>query len=260
MDAFFKNDLKTGIFVAIGLLAIMVSIIVLGGDQFLFRSTSTLRARFPQVQGLAKGSIVSLAGVPVGNINKLYFVEGVTDIEIEMDINRDHFTRITTGSLASVKTQGALGDKYIYITPGAPEAEVLKSGALIATDQQKDLIDIIAARGAELGNVIEVVKEARDLLRSINEGGKSAQVMTNMLNATNNMNKMLSDVRSETLPKMNRILTKIDEGQGTLGQLINDPSLHKKMKSFVGGEAAEGNYLSPLIRDSMKKMEKNRSK
>ena len=258
MDAFFKNDLKIGIFVAVGFVAIMVSIIVLGGDQFLFRSTSTLRARFPQVQGLAQGSIVSLAGVPVGNINKLYFVQGVTDIEIEMDINRDHFKRITQGSLASIKTQGALGDKYIYITPGAPEAEQLKDNSLIQSDEQKDLIDIIAARGAELSNVIEVVKEARDLLRSINQNGRSAQVMENMANATNNLNKMINDARSETLPKMNRILTKIDEGQGTLGQLINDPSLHKKMKSIVGGDSSESNYLSPLIRDSMKKMEKNR--
>lgn len=258
MEALVKNNLKIGIFVAFGLVAIMTSIIVLGGDQFLFRSTSTLRARFPQVQGLAQGSIVSLAGVPVGNINKLYFVPGVTDIEIEMDINRDHFPRITQGSLASIKTQGALGDKYIYITPGAPEAERLKDDALIQSDEQKDLIDIIAARGAELSNVIEVVKEARDLLRSINQNGRSAQVMENMAHATNNLNKMINDARTETLPKMNRILTKIDEGQGTLGQLINDPSLHKKMKSFVGGDSSESNYLSPLIRDSMRKMEKNR--
>lgn len=258
MESFLKNDLKIGLFVAAGLVATMVSIIVLGGDQFLFRSTSTLRARFPQVQGLAQGSIVSLAGVPVGNVKKLYFVPGVTDIEIEMDINRDHFARITQGSLASIKTQGALGDKYIYITPGEPTAEPLKDDSLIQSDEQKDLIDIIAARGAELGNVIEVVKEARDLLRSINQGGKTAQIVDNMANATNNLNKMINDARTETLPKMNRILTKIDEGQGTLGQLINDPSLHKKMKSFIGGDSSESNYLSPLIRDSMKKMEKNR--
>lgn len=256
MEAFLKNDLKIGVFIAAGLFAIMISVIVLGGDQFLFRRTVTLKARFPQVQGLAQGSIVSLAGVPIGNISKLHFVKDVKDIEIEMDINRENLSRITKGSLASIKTQGALGDKYIYIEPGPSEAPALKANDVLDTDQAKDLIDLIAARGAELGNVIEVVKEARDLLHSINEGGRAGQVMNNMASATSNLNKLISDIRGDTMVKMNRILTKVDEGQGTLGQLINDPSLHQKMKSFVGGDSSQSNYLSPMIRDSMKKIGK----
>ena len=258
MEAFFKNDLKIGVFIAIGFIAFMGSIIVLGGDQFLFRNTVTLRARFPQVQGLAQGSIVSLAGVPIGNINKLRFVPGVTDIEIEMDEDKDNLKRITQGSLASIKTQGALGDKYIYIIPGPSDAEPVKAGDLIPADPSKDLIDVIAARGAELTNVIEVVKEARDLLHSFNENGRTAQMMNGMISMTNNMNKLINETRVETFGKMNRILTKIDEGQGTLGQLINDPSLHQKMKAFVGGDSQQSNYLSPLVRDSMKVMEKNK--
>ena len=260
MEAFLKNDLKIGIFVGLGFLALMISILVLGGDHFLFHSSETLKARFPQVQGLAQGSVVSLAGVPIGNVSKLHFVPGVTDIEIEMDINADNFKRITQGSKASIKTQGALGDKYIYIEPGAPGGDSLKPGSLIESEVQKDLIDIIASRGAELSNVVEVIKEARDLLRSMNQGGNITHVMSNMAATTNSMNKLLVDVRSETLPRMNRILSKIDEGQGTLGQLINDPSLHAKMKAFVGGSPAESNYLSPLIRDSMKKMDQGRKK
>ena len=143
MEAFLKNDIKTAIFVALGALAFMISIIVLGGDHFLFSNTVTLRTRFPQVQGLAQGSIVSLAGVPIGNIKKLRFVPNVTDIEVEMDISKEQLSRITKGSLASIKTQGALGDKYIYITPGPTDAESLKANDLLEADQQKDLIDII---------------------------------------------------------------------------------------------------------------------
>ncbi|PWU16139.1 MAG: hypothetical protein C5B49_10875, partial [Bdellovibrio sp.] len=67
MDEQVNSQIKIGVFLALGLMAVLGSILALGGDRALFRDFVRLTAKLPQVQGLNKGSIISLAGVTVGN-------------------------------------------------------------------------------------------------------------------------------------------------------------------------------------------------
>ncbi len=257
MESSLRHEIKVGIFAAIGLVLFCVSVIMLGGDKLFFKKTYELKARLSQVQGLGRGSVVSVIGVPVGNVTEITFVPGSTDVQVHMDIEYGMRERITEGSKASVKTQGALGDKYIYIEPGPPDARALNDGALLETDKTPDLFDLISSKGAELGEVVLIVKEMRLLFENLNRDGKSAKLMGNLVTTTDNLSSFLVEaretfklLRTEAIAPTSSVMKKIDKGQGTLGALVNDPSLHNRLSGFFG-ESPRNKFLKPLIRDSI---------
>ena len=254
MESSLKNEVKVGIFIILGIVGFCISVLLLGGDQMFFKARYQLKVKLPQVQGLGPGSIVSLAGVPVGNINEVLFQNGNDGIEVVMDVDESVKHRITEGTMASVKTQGALGDKYIYLTPGPLNAPALAENSYVSADAGGDLIDMITAKGAELAQVVEVIKEVKTLLHSINEGNRTSQLMSNLVSTTDNLNKLMVDSR-KAMTHFESVAQKIDKGQGTLGALINDPTLHNRIMSMVG-DTPRNKFLKPIIRDTIESHEK----
>jgi phospholipid/cholesterol/gamma-HCH transport system substrate-binding protein len=264
METSLRHEIKVGIFALVGMVLFCLSIILLGGDKFFLTKQYELKIRLPQATGLGRGSVVTLVGVPVGNVNDIRFVPQSTDVEVVLGIQSSVQPRITEGSKASIKTQGALGDKYVFIEPGPPSAAPLKAGAVIDMDKTPDLIDMIASKGAELGEVVNVIKEVHALFENLNKDGRSARLMSNLVESSENLNKFLVEgretfkqMRTETLQPLGSVMRKIDSGQGTLGALVNDPSLHTRVSNFFG-EAPRNRFLKPIIRDSIQTNEEKK--
>lgn len=256
MESNIKQDLKVGLFVLIGTIALAISIVMFGGDQLLFARTYELRTVLKDVQGLAPGSIVSLSGLTVGNVKRIQFEPKSSELMIIMEIETKHKDRITTDAVASARTQGALGDRYIYIEPNAMQGEVLKNGDMLKAATKGDLFDIISEKGSELSNIIDIIKEVHLLMKNINQNNRSGQLMDSMIGAANGMEKMSAETR-QTAAKLNSILAKLDRGDGTLGALINDPSLHNRLMTMFG-DSPRNQYLKPLIRQSIQTSEKQK--
>lgn len=260
-----SQQIQVGIFVLVGVMVMAASIIMLGDDQVSFSGKYELRVQLKQVQGLSKGSSASLAGMRVGNVERLEFAADSQDLVAVLSIDRTFQKRITEGSTAAVKTLGALGDRYIYISPGPLDATPLQEGALIPSDSGEDLFDVLSKRGPELTNIVEVINEMNVLLRNINQDNRSRQLMDNLIGASSQLKALAADAREsmdkvklkDAITRMSNIMTKIDRGEGTLGALINDPTLHQKISGMFG-DSPRRQFLKPLIRESIK--EDDRSK
>lgn len=263
METSHGKEIKVGIFALIGVVLFCLSIILLGGNR-VFTSSYPLKVRLAQVQGLGIGSIVSLTGVPIGNIHKIDFIPGSTDVEVTMSVQENVRHRITEGTKATVKTQGALGDKFIYLEPGPSDAKPLADNGLVITDTTPDLLDMIASKGAEMGEIVNVIKEVRILFENINKDGRSAKLITNLVAASDEFGQTMKEaretfrlMRTETFAPMASIMKKVDRGDGTLGALVNDPSLHNRISNFFG-EQPRNKFLKPLIRDSIQTNEQKK--
>jgi phospholipid/cholesterol/gamma-HCH transport system substrate-binding protein len=261
METTLSHEVKVGLFTLVGVILFCISVILLGGDKFFFSRSYTLRIRMAQVQGLGRGSVVSLTGVPVGNVERIDFVRDSSDVEVVITLQKAVQSKVTEGSKASIKTQGALGDKYVYIDPGPTNGTPLKEGSQLPMDKTPDFLDIIASKGAELGEIVEVIKEVHT---HINRDGRSAKLVTNLVTSTDELGKFLAEgretfrvLRTDTLQPMSSVMRKLDRGQGTLGALINDPSLHDRLNSMLG-ESPRNKFLKPLIRDSIQTNEQKK--
>ena len=124
-----------GIFVVIGLVCVAYLTIKLGRMEVLGESGYTVTARFSSVAGLRVGASVEIAGVSIGRVSAIRL--DTKDYTAHVDLHINEGVPLSEDVMASVKTSGLIGDKYIAITPGGSETP-LEPGSLI-TDTEPAL-------------------------------------------------------------------------------------------------------------------------
>lgn len=244
-----KHLIRSGAFLIVGTVIAIFTIILLGGDSKLFQKNSTLYVEFPQVQGLNMGAVVSLAGLPVGNVSQIEFDAQSGMIIVELKIKQSEFAKLSAGTQAEIRTQGALGDKYIYIAPGSNDGEKLKSGSHIPALKSADILAILSEKGGEAVKIFEIINQIHIMTKSINEGNKLSKIMNNLDEGTASIKKVATSAEG-AMQKFDRVMTKIDKGEGTLGALISDPSIHDQIKGFLGGSQRK-THVKSMLRKSI---------
>lgn len=266
METNLKTQLRVGLFLSIGLVLILGSIFLLGADRAFFKSYTTLHAHFEQVQGLAEGSVVSFSGITVGNVKDIKIVPEQNLIDLVLLVDDEFMPRVTEGSLVEIRTQGALGDKYIFIIPGDPKAKPLKDGSVIQVAKATDILGIISERGNEAEKIFDIINEMHRFAKTLNANNRTDKILENITNATAKIEKTATATQKvaeglgdggklkSTMDRLESVLTKLDKGQGTLGALINDPTVHDQIKSMLGGSTRKS-YMKNLMRTSIEKGE-----
>ena len=252
-----KSQTQAGLFVAIGGTIFLLSILIFGGDRAFLKSYETYTLRFPSTQGLDKGSSVSLSGFPVGNVTQISFEPSgrlITKIRVESKFSH----LINDQVLADVRTQGALGDKYIYITPGPSSGQLIPSGGEVPTDSKPDFMDMISGKGSDISAFTGAIRELNQLLHNFNTDNRSARLVENFIDASKNVSKLLGEpsVR-QSFVHLRNVLQKLDNGDGTLGQLINNPALFERIMALLG-DSPRNQYLKPLLREAIKQNDAQR--
>ena len=137
-----RIEIMVGIFLVIGLLAIGWLALRLGEVSLLTQgSTYTLDAAFNNVSGLKKGSEIQLSGVTIGTVRTISLDK---DNMALVSMQLDDKVQLPLDTMASIKTQGIIGDKYIQITLGG-DTEMYKSGdVLVDTESTVDIESLIS--------------------------------------------------------------------------------------------------------------------
>ncbi len=141
-----KNvEIVVGAFVLAGFLAFAYLAFNLGEVSFLKRnSTYELKAEFDNVAGVKKGAAIQIAGVVVGDVRDIRL--GEMDLAY-LTLRLDKKIKLSVDTMASVKTQGIIGDKFIQITPGGDE-ELLQPGDTITDTESALDIESLVSRFA----------------------------------------------------------------------------------------------------------------
>ncbi len=136
-----KLELLVGVFVLIGLAAVTYLTVKLGAGSLLGGDTYTLEARFTNAGGLNTGCNVVVAGVPVGRVEGIRMEPSEYTAIVTLRVMTG--LKLPTDSMASIKTTGLIGDKYVSLAPGADET-FLEPGTLITmTESAVDIEGLI---------------------------------------------------------------------------------------------------------------------
>ena len=132
-----------GIFVVIGLLCIGYMTVKLGNLGFFGDDSYPIIARFSSVQGLREGSAVQMLGIEVGRVAKLNMDQEKQLAVVEFRIKKG--IKIYDDAIASIKTEGLIGDRYVSIDPGGGSDELLQPGGVITeTESPTDIQELIS--------------------------------------------------------------------------------------------------------------------
>lgn len=136
-----KLEFLVGLFVLLGLAAVTWLTVKVGAGSLLGGPTYVVEARFTNAGGLNIGSSVLIAGVTVGRVESIRM--NAEDYTAIATLRVMEGLKLPTDSMASIKTTGLIGDKYVALSPGADET-YLEPGALITmTESSVDIESLI---------------------------------------------------------------------------------------------------------------------
>jgi phospholipid/cholesterol/gamma-HCH transport system substrate-binding protein len=134
-------ELSVGAFVLLGVAAIVWFAVQAGAGAAIGGSTYEVNARFTNIGGLKPGSQVFIAGVPVGRVEKIDLnpqYAAVVRLDVKQGIN------LPSDTIASIKTSGLIGDKYVALAPGADSNNLPPGGTITDTESAMDLESLIS--------------------------------------------------------------------------------------------------------------------
>lgn len=257
-------ELKVGVFITVGLVLILVSILVLGSTESLLVRKNRYTSHFVNVEGLIPGAKVVMGGLQVGTVSNVEFDPAHRDIEVVMDVARTQGDWIRKDSTVQIMTQGVLGDKYIEISRGGDDQPILPPDSEIPNGAAGGLSQFLSKSDQLLVTLQGIAGSMDRLLKSFEYGHRSeiffdgmAKTAHNLSIASEHLNQEIADVHLKTASKnLNAILQKINDGTGTLGALVNDPGLYDDVKALMGG-ANRNRVMRNLVRQTIRKNEED---
>lgn len=138
----FSKESIVGFFVLIGLICVGYLTIKLGRMELFTDTGYTVTASFTSVSGLRTGAEVQIAGVPVGRV-KAILLDGKTDRAV-VELQLQNEIKLTDDVIASVKTSGLIGDKYISLEPGGAGDPLEAGGEITDTESAVDIEALIS--------------------------------------------------------------------------------------------------------------------
>ena len=214
-----RNNLETrlGLFFALALIAAFIILEMLGGTAF-FKGGYKLNALFNNIQELKVGDPVKMAGVEIGRVESV----GLTNSRVRVTFrvfSKD--TAVRTDSKATVKFTGLMGQNFVAIDFGTSAGVLAAEGAFLQTAEQPDLSQIMA----KLDNVATGVE---NLTKSF-----TGDKIDNLLGPFTDFLKQNQIPLTVTIGNLKTISDNIAQGKGTVGMLVNDPTLYNTTLTTV---------------------------
>jgi phospholipid/cholesterol/gamma-HCH transport system substrate-binding protein len=205
---------RVGLFVAAALAIFAAGVFLIGNREFLFQSTYRLNADFPNVAGLVAGADVRVGGLHEGTVRRIDLPQRPDEkVRVEMDLDRQTRGVVKKDSVASIETEGLVGDEYVEVSFGSDSGVPVNSGDTIQSQAPV--------------NIGELIKKTDGILDSAK-------------GAVDNVDQLASN--------LSNVSGKIDRGKGTLGALINDKSIYQHVNQSATElqedmEALKHNFL-----------------
>jgi len=138
----YSKETVVGIFVVIGLFLIGYMTVKLGNVGFFGDNSYSLFAKFNTVTGLREGNPVNMLGLEVGKVQKFTMDQENQQVIVEFKINKG--IEIYDDAIASVKTEGLIGDKYVAVDPGGGGDLLANGDSITDTNSPTDIMDLVS--------------------------------------------------------------------------------------------------------------------
>jgi len=220
------QQVKLGAFVLGGLALFLVAVFFIGSENNIFSRTFEVTAVFKNVEGLKEGDNVWLSGVKVGTVTDVRIMsQDKVNVTLSLKNNQHHF--ISKDAIATVGSDGLVGNKIVVISPGASnrgisEYDTLKTHLQAGT---QELIDIAKEVGENTRSLTVGLKQ---LTERVNKGeGLVGELFTNgtvsndFRHAVANLKQTTHNTAAATA-ELNSMLVDMKTGNGLLTTLVYD--------------------------------------
>ena len=251
MESEAPHKLRLGIFVIIGLLIFLVTIYLIGSKQSMFGNTSHIKAIFKDANGLALGNNVRYAGINAGSVKKIEMINDTT-INVTMLIEDAIFKNIKKNSVATISSDGLVGNMIVSIVPGIKNANNVVDNDIIATKNKMSVDAMLATLNKTNLNAallsVDLLKISKEML-----GGKGAigtlisdTVIAKDLKGTMKNLNSTTKVAAATAENLNKLIVSLNNNNNVVG-VLKDSAVANKIKKIVNNFDTSSANLNKTI-------------
>lgn len=224
------SQVRVGLVMALALLVLAFGIYQVGRLFDVFASRYSLFTLVENSAGLSSGAPVTLAGQRVGQIDEVRFIPvqervGTANVRIRFSVNRNVQDQIRGDSRAVLRTQGLLGDRYIDITPGSPDQQVLAEGDVIRAEPGLDVEQVLETAARTLDDVQLIAVDLKATTGRLARGEGTVGALL----ADDRLYERMTAATTE----LTGLLATMNRSDGTISRLIRDPAMYERMEGAL---------------------------
>jgi phospholipid/cholesterol/gamma-HCH transport system substrate-binding protein len=250
-----KFKARLGMFIAGGIAVFVIAIFIIGKQQNLFDPVFKITTNFLNVSGLQVGNNVRFSGITVGTVDNIIIINDST-VQVDLMIKKTVQQFIKADCEASIGSDGIIGDRVVIITQGSSEGTMAKNGQHILSKEPVETDDIIVSLQATSLNAEVITLQLAEIMTNINNGQGTLGRLIQDTTVAENINQIIENFKTssegldETIDvtkenvfafmkslqktvaktevasnELGEIMTKINNGEGNLGMLIQDTTL-----------------------------------
>lgn len=230
-----NEKLKLGIFVIMGIILFVIAVYLIGNRQNMFEKTFTISANFNNVNGLMHGNNVRYLGINIGTVKTISMINDST-INVNMVIEEKMVQHIKKDAIATIGTDGLVGNMIVNIIHGKGDAEVISSGDIIksftkiGTSEMLNTLNVTnenaALLTAKLLNIADAMADSKGTFGMlIND-----TIVSDNLKQTINQLRIMSIEANKSMRELNTIVNTINFNESVAGVLLNDSIESQKVR------------------------------
>lgn len=237
---------KLGMFVLVGLTFFIITIYFIGKNKNLFGSTFELNTQFKNVGGLKAGNNVRFSGIDIGTVKNIEFVSDSAVI-VTLVIKEEVQKYIKTDAIASIGSDGLMGDKVLTIAPGTNSNKIVADNATIQSTKAVEMEDLMKGLKKSVDNAGAITTELAVFTANMNnKDGFLSKLLTDK-NFANSLTNTLENLEKSS-NEFATFTKKMNNKNGVLSKLVNDEKLGKSVDSTITNlnetvKAAQNNFL-----------------
>ena len=231
------ENTKLGLFVLTGLLFMIFCLYMIGRNRNMFHSTITIYTYFQNVNGLMPGNNVRFSGIDVGTVKRISLISD-TAVEVSMVIDMKVREHIKNNSVASVGTDGLMGNKLININSVEAPADAIENNSVIASLKPVETDAMWRTLNTTNENIAGITSDLKKITLKINNSNSLWSLLSDTV-ITHDVRQAASNLKiaganvSKVSLEISQLTKNIQEGKGLAGSLLNDPDLELQLrKSF----------------------------
>ncbi|MBM4160154.1 MAG: MCE family protein [Ignavibacteria bacterium] len=267
-----SSAIRLGIFIVIGVAAVVVAIFLVGKEEGLFRESFRVSSYFGTIEGLRTGASVRLAGVDIGVVDRIEISPEENKVRVGLKLNAEVKKFIKRDSYASIEQEGLVGNKYVALSVGSEASEEVGDGDVVLSREPFRLAVVMEEAQGVIASTRRATEELARILASVNRGQgtmgklitddevyrslqrataqadtslrKTAEEFANIPRFLSGVSENLADVIKDlgrliadadtVVINAKDVITKVNRGQGTLGALIVERRIYDDLSVVVG--------------------------
>ena len=244
------NSIRLGVFVLAGLGCLLAVLFLLGRKQNLFSRSLVIEADFRNVSGLLRGNNVRLGGITVGTVKQITILNDST-IRIAMSLNTDAQPFVRRNAVASIGTDGLVGNTIINLTAQPAPAPPVAAGDRLRTTTPANLDAMLGTLNISNKNLVAITQSLRQMATKLDTSAVWQLLNDRQLPA--NVRQSLGNVVATTVhlrqaaQSAAQLTNGVRQGRGPLGYLLTDQQFGGQLKHAARQLAGTSDTLAHTV-------------